>query len=64
MNTKIIKGRIAELGLTNIEVAETLDINPQTLSNWINNKNIERIEKFIDLLILLNLEINDIKKEG
>lgn len=63
MYTNLIKAKIAELKLTNREVAEKIGINEQTLSNWINNKNIDRITKFIELLDFLGIEINDIKKD-
>lgn len=62
INTKKIKARIYEKGLEYKDIANALNIHEQTISNWINNRNLNNINKFIQLLILLDLDINDIKK--
>ena len=62
INTKKIKAKIYEKGYTIKEVAKKLNIHEQTLSNYINGKNLENINKFLELLNFLELEIKDIKK--
>lgn len=62
IDTKKIKARIYEKGLEYKDIANALNIHEQTISNWINNRNLNNINKFIQLLILLDLDINDIKK--
>lgn len=63
INTNKIKSKIYELGFEYKDIADKIGINPQTLSNWVNNRNLNNISKFINLLILLDLDISDIKKE-
>lgn len=62
IDTKKIKARIYEKGLEYKDIANALNIHVQTISNWINNRNLNNINKFIQLLILLDLDISDIKK--
>lgn len=57
----IIKTKIIEKGYTNKEVAKMMNISEQTLSNWINGKNMKQIEKFIELCQFLNIDIKDLK---
>lgn len=62
IDTSIIKAKIAIKRLTIKEVAEAINVNDQTISNWINNKNIDNINKFLKLLKFLEIDINEIKK--
>ena len=62
INMNLIKSKIYEKGYTINEVANKLNINNQTLSNWINNRNITNITKFLELLHILDININDIIK--
>lgn len=62
INTTRIKIAMLEKNLTVIELAENLQINVNTISRWINGKNLSSIEKFIEMLQILELDINDIKK--
>lgn len=62
IDTSIIKAKIALKKMTTKEVAEKIDVNEQTISNWINGKNISNIDKFLRLLKFLEIEINEIKK--
>lgn len=60
MNTKIIKIKIIEKGTSNSELAKELNINPQTITNWINGRNIKNIENFIILCKKLDIKIDDL----
>lgn len=60
INTKLIKSKIYKKGYTINQIANKININNQTLSNWINNRNITNITKFLELLHILDIEINDI----
>lgn len=62
INTTRIKIAILEKNFTVIELAEKLQINVNTISRWINGKNLNSIKKFIEMLEILELDINDIKK--
>lgn len=62
IDTKIIKIAMIENNISVIELARKLDINVNTVSRWINNKNIENVDKFLEMLKILNIEIKDIKK--
>lgn len=63
INTRKIKSRIYELGYEYKDISKILNIHEQTISNWINNRNLSNINKFIELLILLDLDIKDLKKQ-
>ena len=60
INTSLIKSKIYEKGYTIQNIAEQLNINPQTLSNWLNNRNLCNITKFIELLYMLDINIKDL----
>lgn len=62
IDTNKIKAKIYEKGYNMKEVANILNIHEQTLSNWINEKNLENIKKFLELLYFLDLDIKEIKK--
>jgi len=62
IDTKKIKARIYEKGFEYKDIANALNIHEQTISNWINNRNLNNIIKFIQLLALLDIEIKDIIK--
>lgn len=65
INTRLIKSEIYKKGYTIQNIAEQLNINPQTLSNWLNNRNLCNITKFIELLYMLDIDIkNLIEKIG
>lgn len=62
INTNIIKARIYENGYTIKEISDILNINQQTLTNYLNGRNLNNIKKFLELLYILNLTPKDIKK--
>jgi len=62
LNTKIIKKAMIDKNLNNIELASILKINENTVSRWLNGKNLSNINKFLEMLKILELDINDIKK--
>lgn len=62
IDTKIIKAKIYEKGYNIKEISSVIGIHEQTLSNWLNYRNIDNINKFINLLYLLELNPKDIKK--
>ena len=49
-----------ERDLTIKELANDLDISPQTISNWCNNKNLDNIYVFYKLCKRLDIDIRDI----
>lgn len=57
----IIKAKIIMKNKTIKEIAEETELNEQTISNWINNRNVENINSFIYLLKHLNINLNEIK---
>lgn len=53
VNTRKIKGRLAELGLTQRDVADALELAQPTICQKINNTrpmNLEEAEKLLELL--------------
>lgn len=60
MNNKIIKIKMIEKNITQKEIAKKLNINEQTISNWINGKNLENIKKFLTLLQELEIDIKQL----
>ena len=64
INMNTLKSKIVEKGFTIREISKEIDINEQTISNWLNNRNMSNINKFIDLIIFLDIDLRDlIKKE-
>lgn len=63
MNGNIIKSKIYEKNMSINEVANLLNINPMTLSNWINGRNTKQIDNFINLMLLLDIDIKELKKD-
>ena len=63
LNGNIIKSKIYKKNMTINEVANLLNINSMTLSNWINGRNTKQIDNFINLLILLDIDIRELKKD-
>lgn len=62
INTTRIKIAMLEKNLNNIELASILKINENTVSRWLNGKNLSNINNFLEMLKILELDINDIKK--
>lgn len=59
INSKFIKMKIIERGLTQIEVANYIGITPETLSRWINGE-LGNINKFIKLCKFLNIDAREL----
>lgn len=60
MDTKIIKIRLIEKEMNQKEIAKELNVTKQTINNWINKRNTEKIEKFLQLMKKLEIEVNDL----
>lgn len=60
LNMRLIKSKIYEKNYTIKDIAEKIEMCPQTLSNWINDKNTHTIIKFSNLLYILDIEIKDL----
>lgn len=63
LNKEYIKIQIIKSGMNQKQIADKLGISEITLSKWVNG-NIGYIEKFIDLCILLDIDIKKIKKDS
>lgn len=63
IDTNKLKAKIYENGYTIKEIAKKINLHEQTLSNYINGKNLSNINKFLELLYILDVELEDIKKE-
>lgn len=59
---KKIKIAMYENNINNIELSEKLNVNVDTISRWINGKHLDSFDKFLEMLKILNLKIEDIKK--
>lgn len=55
-----LKTLIIERGLTIKQLANELDVSPQTISNWCNNKNLDNIYGFYKLCKKLDVDIREI----
>lgn len=64
INSKEIKKRMIDKNLNVSEVSKLINVNINTVSRWLNNKNLNQIENFLKLLEILELEIKDIKKNS
>lgn len=59
INTAKIKGRMAELGLTQSDVAKALGLSPSTVSQKINNVRALSLDEAEKLSALLNIDVGD-----
>jgi len=59
----IIKDKIEEKGIKQNWIAEQLEIAPRTLNNWMNYKNLNQVEKFIKLMLMLDVPMIDVLEE-
>lgn len=60
MNTKIIRIKMIENDINQKEIAEKLNLSKQTINNWINQRKTEKIEKFLELMKELEIEVSDL----
>lgn len=51
-----LKIRMLEKEISGRELAQKIDVSEKTIYNWINNKSIEQIEKFIMMCKVLDLD--------
>ena len=58
-----LKVIITERDITIKQLANELDVSPQTISNWCNNKNLDNIYAFYKLCKKLDVDIRGIFKE-
>lgn len=59
----LLKTKIEQKGIKQTWIAEQLDIAPRTLQNWINYRNLNQVEKFIKLCIMLDIPVNIVLEE-
>lgn len=58
-NTNLLKGRIAEKGLTQSKVAESIGITYQSFSDKLNNKSHFKVSEIIKLCKVLDISDKD-----
>lgn len=58
-----LKVLIVERDLTIKELANELDMSPQTISNWCNDKNLDNIYNFSRLCEILDVDIREVFKK-
>lgn len=59
----MISEKIKDKGLKKIWIAEKLNIDTRTLNCWTKYENLTQVEKFINLVKLLDLPIEDVLEE-
>lgn len=45
-----------------IDLSDKLKINVNTVSRWLNGKNLNNIDNFLSMMYLLEISVEDIKK--
>ncbi len=60
MNGRLIKLHIGKSGTTNKELGQKLNLNPNTITAWINGRNSSNIEKFLELCAMIDLNPLDL----
>ena len=61
IDTIKIKQQMILKDITVVELSKRLNVNVNTISRWINNKHLDSINTFLDMLLILELDIKDIK---
>lgn len=62
INTAKIRGRMAELELTQSDVAKVLELAPSTVSQKLNNIRALSLDEAEELSTLLNIDVGDFGK--
>jgi transcriptional regulator with XRE-family HTH domain len=60
MNTKLLKIQLVKKDMTVIELAEKIGVNVNTVSRWMNGNNLNQIEKFLEMLKVLDVNYKDL----
>jgi len=62
----IIEELIESSGLKKRYIAKQINVNENTITNWINGKSYPRLDQAVKLAYILNCEVNDLYeiKEG
>ena len=55
-----IKGALADLGVTNKELAEHLEVNPNTVSRWCTNDQQPSLEMLFRVAEYLNIDVREL----
>lgn len=61
INTKYIRYKMIEKDFSIIQLSKEIDINVNTISRWLNGNNLNNIEKFIEMMIILDIDVNELK---
>lgn len=57
--TNLLREKFEKTGYKQVYIAEKLDIQPRTLQNWLNLKDIEFTVKFMELLYICKIELHE-----
>lgn len=60
MKSKKIKMKIIEKETNQTEISKKINVSKQTINNWCNNRNLDKINAFLKMMKLLDLEVKDL----
>lgn len=55
-----LEEQILKSGIKKNHIAQLLNVNPNTLSNWISGRSFPRLDQAVQLAVLLNVRITDL----
>ncbi|MFS0657379.1 helix-turn-helix transcriptional regulator [Niallia alba] len=55
-----LKVKLAEKGISNNHLAEMLQVNKQTVSNWVSGRHVPPLETLFVICEILECDINDL----
>lgn len=62
INIKEIKHAMIDKNINIKELANKLNLSVNTISKWINGNNLNQIDKFLEMIIYLDIDLNKLKK--
>lgn len=62
INNDIFKHKLIDKKITIKQLSKNINLSVNTISKWINGNNLAQIDKFLDMVIYLDIDINELKK--
>lgn len=62
INEKVLKHAMIDKNIGVKELAKALNLSINTVSMWVNGNNLNQIDKFLDMIVFLDIDIKKLKK--
>lgn len=62
INVKEIKHAMIDKNINIKELAKEINLSVNTISKWVNGNNLNQIDKFLEMIIYLDIDLKKLKK--